>query len=568
MSQKFHNLICHVIDGTASREEFELLQDAMQRDPEVLAEYHAAVNLSVSLTEIAQFEDPEFPSLDTGKRALVSAANSNAAAQTGTRHVHVKWILASTIALFGLTVGALFYLNADRQPPPLVDSGIPQRRAAHDDSVSLEDPLYVAQFIRITADVVWSQDSASPDFLLRARKGDSYSIEQGMVEIEYFNGARLILKGPSVFVVTGASTGRLVKGQVTGNVVGGNFLLTTPSATVLDLGTEFGVSVNDSGGTEVCVFDGEVEVGSGTSSGQVGVSLLAGMAARVDRGGNIGRVKDLNTTRYLRSFPETFAQSDDVISLVDIFSATSLRRFRLAGVIAPDTGENDQQPWLRPDGPGNRRSAGFQKTLWQPFVDGVFIPSEKGIGVQVDSAGHQIKLPPCSGRSWGPLWSRRRIDGSASINIDQDFWGTETLEYVVERLKSCETGMIGIHANAGITFDLNAVRELGRDPVQFDTVICNLDNSDAKMAHNQEWLRSHNFSADMRIFVDGELRASRLNFTRADGDEKLSVQLSQGDRFLTLVSSDFDGFDGFDHMVLIDPVLKLEAPGVEDPGSK
>ncbi len=49
------------------------------------------------------------------------------------------------------------------------------------------------------------------------------------------------------------------------------FKLMTPDAKVVDLGTEFGLKVSDSGKSDVHVFDGEVEVYPGAGSDESSV---------------------------------------------------------------------------------------------------------------------------------------------------------------------------------------------------------------------------------------------------------------------------------------------------------
>ena len=64
---------------------------------------------------------------------------------------------------------------------------------------------------------------------------------------------------------TGPAGGTLESGRLTGKVDDGKFWLTTPTAKVIDLGTEFGVTVGPTSNTDVCVFDGEVQVRPGAT---------------------------------------------------------------------------------------------------------------------------------------------------------------------------------------------------------------------------------------------------------------------------------------------------------------
>ncbi len=93
------------------------------------------------------------------------------------------------------------------------------------------------------------------------------ALERGRVELAYDSGATVVLEGPAVFTVAAAASAALDRGKATITVAGpgpGNgqprFTLQTPSATVTDLGTSFGVLVSDAGETSVSVFDGIVDL--------------------------------------------------------------------------------------------------------------------------------------------------------------------------------------------------------------------------------------------------------------------------------------------------------------------
>lgn len=115
---------------------------------------------------------------------------------------------------------------------------------------------------------------------------------------------------------------------------------------------------------------------------------------------------------------------------------------------------------------------------------------------------------------------------------------------------------------------------MGVRPVKFRTIVENLENSIARgMSHlrSPEWALSKRFYADFQVVVDGELRASRIDFTRADGEIEIQVDLFQKDRFLTLASTDGGGkiaVDGFDRVVLVDPTLELAESETTKQGEK
>ncbi len=350
-----------------------------------------------------------------------------------------------------------------------------------------------------------------------------------------------------------------MSGELTGNVSIGEFILTTPTAKVTDLGTEFGVKLDESGGTSVCVFDGKVRVNQPAQNQSLdqSVLLLEGMAARIDRLHGIKREENLSANQFVRQFPLASHEQAN-ISLVKLFNGMQGNRFRLAGVVAPDTGDSDSHPWLRADGPGYCSSQGFQPTHWHPFVDGVFVPDGAGVATQIDSAGHSVDLPSTTGRTWGPLWSRSRVDNATATGSSEDYWGAGSLEQVAVRLEQCKDGMIGSHANVGVTFDLDAVRtHFEISPTEFTTSIANLHSARKR---SPQWASKYRFNADLRVFIDGVLRGSCIDFSDQDGELSLTIELSSQDRYLTLVTTNAGeeephSPDSNDHVVLIDPVI-------------
>ena len=114
----------------------------------------------------------------------------------------------------------------------------------------------------------------------------SIFISRGLLRLDFSNGARVTLEGPAELEVFNESRIVLRRGLVTATIpesaVG--FVVDTISAHVVDLGTSFGVSVGKGGQTEVCVFDGEVEVSSSKTSG-------AGKLTQLVREGEAVRTK-------------------------------------------------------------------------------------------------------------------------------------------------------------------------------------------------------------------------------------------------------------------------------------
>jgi hypothetical protein len=114
--------------------------------------------------------------------------------------------------------------------------------------------------------------------------GTTLALDRGRVEWAYDSGTIVVLEGPAVFAVATADSAALDRGKATITVAGPGpgdgqprFTLHTPSATITDLGTSFGVLVSAAGETSVSVFDGLVDL-LPRVDGAVPLRLTAGEA--------------------------------------------------------------------------------------------------------------------------------------------------------------------------------------------------------------------------------------------------------------------------------------------------
>lgn len=88
------------------------------------------------------------------------------------------------------------------------------------------------------------------------------NLEVGLARLDFSNGATVTLQGPAEFEILSANQTSLKSGILTASIPESaiGFEVLTPAIDVVDLGTAFGVSVGADGETDVCVFEGEVEV--------------------------------------------------------------------------------------------------------------------------------------------------------------------------------------------------------------------------------------------------------------------------------------------------------------------
>lgn len=131
-------------------------------------------------------------------------------------------------------------------------------------------------------DCRWSDPNTATIERAHVPVGRKYALASGLVEITYNTGAKVILQGPCTYEVESAASGYLSVGKLTARVEKKEerrtkneelsasrssfliphsyFAVRTPTATVADLGTEFGVEVSEKGDTTSQVFRGSVQL--------------------------------------------------------------------------------------------------------------------------------------------------------------------------------------------------------------------------------------------------------------------------------------------------------------------
>lgn len=115
------------------------------------------------------------------------------------------------------------------------------------------------------------------------RAGSVLDLERGLAELRFQSGARVVLQGPARLALLSNKAARLLHGKLTARVptTAAGFEILAPQGKVIDLGTEFGLSVTQEGGADVYVFEGKVEAYAGAADA---VSLSQNQAARIEAG--------------------------------------------------------------------------------------------------------------------------------------------------------------------------------------------------------------------------------------------------------------------------------------------
>lgn len=168
-------------------------------------------------------------------------------------------------------------------------------RSAQFAASSVSDQETVARIINESGDANWYIESRVAGDTSSLHRGDTVQLTAGSLRILFEHGTSLTLQAPAELEIQDPMLARIHRGSIRVLVAKGaeGFSIATPMAKVVDLGTEFGVRVDDNGGTDVAVFQGAVDVeGRPIENGmpQLAQRLTAGEAVRVDERGTTSRL--------------------------------------------------------------------------------------------------------------------------------------------------------------------------------------------------------------------------------------------------------------------------------------
>ena len=185
---------------------------------------------------------------------------------------------------------------------------------------------------------------------------------------------------------------------------------------------------------------------------------------------------------------------------------------------------------------GNVITNRFSESAYE-FVDGVFIPDGKNgeAEIPVSSTGIAIKgIPTTSGKAWDMIRNGPVASQHSTILNGIDF-------------SSDEHSLLGLHANAGITFDLLKIRSVTNwAEMSFQASVGYFGADDGSRA-------------DVWIFLDGKKVFAKLQIKRSHGVQQVDLKIPAAARFLTLVSTDGGNGYGMDQIGFGDPLLRPAA---------
>ena len=386
--------------------------------------------------------------------------------------------------------------------------------------------------------------------------GDRFAIRSGLLEITYDTGAKVILQGPVTYEVESKNGGFVLIGKLTGKVenkAATGFEVRTPTATVTDLGTEFGVEVDKGGHTTSHVFRGSVRVrliGDNTKASQETVIVANQSVQTHEKGTGKDRVYWMVTRTSVdpRNFVRKIVTVEKTLDLLSVVAGGYGDVSRRQRGIDPTTGVDVSEFNSQVHSDNGR----YHLVPWHAFIDGVFCPNGKNGPVIVDSAGHLFKdIPVTGGDAVCPIWARAADIPLTELG-NRDCWIYVLPKKAVEPFMPKHGGLLCMHPNVGITFNLQAISEAyhGMTLLRF-RAFGGLGDRRVREPDYPPGL------AEIWVLVDGNVQFHRTHVQPQDGPIPIDVALHPSDRFLTIIVGDGDGHAGGDWVILGEPSLDM-----------
>ena len=518
MDELFQDLL----DDQIRPDEMKRLQEAMLNDPQLQDYYFDSIFASTVMRRYSQM------TMELSESNLIQVLSSGQG--LGSFRRFSKWLYSIAAVLI---IGALIcvstglFRNRDQGPAigTLAGTYEAQWRGAHPRP---GEPLYA----------------------------DSYDLQQGVAKMDLGQGTSLLLEAPCQVDLKGVHEMMLKSGRLTVSVSSQakGFRVRTHTAVITDLGTKFGVIAHSNGSTEAHVLKGRINVAlDPNKAGQLkSLDVNEEQATTVDATGQI--LQGGLTARgdlFLHLVPSASPPSDPSghLNLADIVGGGNGR----------GTGTLDQGIDLASGRIVNQPGAKIRRTRQNAFhsspeipgIDGVFVPNGGPGRVVISSTGLPFsQCPETHGSYYG---------GPANTGKFFDLLSNQVYRV---RLNGVSYGTsrhpaLSLHANAGITFDLDEIRQDHPD-IQFDrfTAVCGLPKD---LPHPRF------SSADVWVLLDGVL-SHHLRFPRTGSNvEKVDVTIPAQTRFLTLVAT-CSGRADYSWIIFGDPFLEPAAPVQEEAG--
>ena len=369
-----------------------------------------------------------------------------------------------------------------------------------------------------SANAHWSQAGIRPA-AGRMAPG-TYDLDRGAIKLRTTTGVEVNLEAPCQFRLRGANQLHLDFGVLYAEARGSDpdFTVLTPTALVHDLGTAFGVEVDQAGSTEAVVMEGKVAMSTPGARPEQSVVIPKDYRSRVlADAGVVEPVKEIINPHVFERYPRKVLQRVWLASLLCEQTSGNLMDCHCGLNVTNGESLTWEQRITSPDaGDWERESDGaYIETPQLAAIDGVFVPNPNGV---IDRTGRTFEQFNTANRIWtfGDVWVGRPFPMRVGfVNEHRD------------RLDRAGIGRyaISMHAPKGITVDLQQVSALNGNltPKRFKASLFNYGDHDSQ--------------PNIWVIIDGQLVYHNPGLKTQDGIVPVEIELPHGAQYLTLAAT-------------------------------
>ncbi|MCL5282926.1 MAG: FecR domain-containing protein [Planctomycetes bacterium] len=487
-------LVQRLLDDQIEPDEMQRLGKAIREDPRVRDYYVDSLLVSAVIRRSSQATG------ELSKSDLIQAL-SGGTTQGGSKRLRQRLHAVAALLVFGILVLVSLSLF---------------RHKAQGPALGMLAGVYEAQ---------WRGSGPRPGESLYI---GSYDLRAGVAKMNLGRGTSLLLEAPCRVDLTSAGEVTLRNGRLAAVVLpqAKGFRVRTRTALITDLGTEFGVIAHSNGSTEAHVLKGHVTVALDPNRSGRATSLLVneGQATAVDPSGRtIQGGLAARADLFLLQLPSLSRPSGPSgrLNLADIVGGGNGRG---TGALERGIDLGTGQAFKGPATTIRRsRRNEFRPSPQLHGVDGVFVPNGALGPVVISSTGLTFSECP---RTTGSYYGGPANSGK--------FYDIPSQQTCTVRLNGISLGTaihpaLTLHPNAGVTFDLDQIRQDNPDiRIGRFTAVCGIP---------KDLPRAQFSSADVWVLLDGVVRLHLHYPVERYVVEMVDVPIPAQTRFLTLVAA-------------------------------
>lgn len=376
-------------------------------------------------------------------------------------------------------------------------------------------------------------------------------LEKGIVQILFDNRAEIAIEAPAEFRILTDEQLQLNYGRLYASIPQEalGFSVNTPNSKIVDLGTEFGIDVNTPEHTEVHVINGKTNLYYGEGKSKQ-VSLVSeGFAKKVSAATGMVDIpcQDRMFVRRIQS-ENHFIWKGESISLASLVAGgNGFSKGNIVSGIDPAAGQVNEKAIQAYERTGRQT---YSIMSDRPFIDGVFVPNGSYGANVVSSAGHAFEgFPQTENRYWGDITANPYMMQRSYIDKAEE-WAEETLVALEQpgANPAANHPLILMHANSGITFDLQKIRQAYEQLqiTQFRAV-CGVAKNVPKQMKTEFW-----------VLLDGEC-VFHYEVTDPAAVHQIDIPITDHQRFLTLATTDGRDQINYDWDIFAEPQLMVKS---------